>query len=93
MIQATVDYLGRLDICVNNAGVETYTPLLEIEERDWDLVLNTDLKGAFFCTQAAARHMVEQGHGAASSTSRPFTRTCPSPVSRPMPAPRAGCAC
>ncbi len=63
MIQATVDNLGRIDICINNAGVEKYTPLLEIEEHDWDLVLNTDLKGAFFCTQAAARHMVDQGRG------------------------------
>ena len=63
MIQATVEHLGRLDIFVNNAGVEKYAPLLEIEEADWDLVMNTDLKGAFLCTQAAARHMVREGHG------------------------------
>jgi glucose 1-dehydrogenase len=63
LVEATVEHLGRLDICVNNAGVEKFTPLLEVEERDWDLVLNTDLKGAFLCTQAAARHMVEEKHG------------------------------
>jgi len=63
IVQETVDSLGRIDICVNNAGVEKYTPLLDIEERDWDLVLNTDLKGAFLCTQAAARQMVKEGHG------------------------------
>ena len=63
MIDSTAQQLGRVDICVNNAGVEKYASILDVEERDWDLVMNTDLKGAFLCTQAAARHMVEQGHG------------------------------
>jgi glucose 1-dehydrogenase len=63
MIDETVEDFGRIDVCVNNAGIEKYTPLLDIEEHDWDAVLNTDLKGAFLCTQAAARQMVKEGHG------------------------------
>jgi NAD(P)-dependent dehydrogenase (short-subunit alcohol dehydrogenase family) len=53
----------RLDILVNNAGVQTWKPLLELEEREWDRVLNTNLKGTFLCTQRAARHMKERGGG------------------------------
>lgn len=52
-----------LDILVNNAGVQTWKPLLELEEREWDRVLNTNLKGTFLCTQRAARLMKEQGGG------------------------------
>lgn len=53
----------RLDILVNNAGVQTWKPLLELEEREWDRVLNTNLKGTFLCTQRAARRMKDQGGG------------------------------
>jgi NAD(P)-dependent dehydrogenase (short-subunit alcohol dehydrogenase family) len=53
----------RLDILVNNAGVQTWKPLLELEEWEWDRVLNTNLKGTFLCTQRAARHMKERGGG------------------------------
>jgi NAD(P)-dependent dehydrogenase (short-subunit alcohol dehydrogenase family) len=54
---------GKLDILVNNAGVQTWKPLLELEEREWDRVLNTNLKGTFLCTQRAARHMKDHGGG------------------------------
>ncbi|WP_373503699.1 SDR family NAD(P)-dependent oxidoreductase [Aestuariivirga sp.] len=49
--------LGGLDILVNNAGVEQVCPSLEIEEELWDRILDTNLKGAFFAAQAAARVM------------------------------------
>ncbi len=55
---------GRLDLLVNNAGVQTWKPLLDVTEEEWDLVLDTNLKGCFLCTQQAARHMKDHGGGA-----------------------------
>ncbi len=54
---------GRLDILVNNAGIIRRGPMLEFSEPDWDDVINTNLKGLFFCSQAAARVMKDQGGG------------------------------
>jgi gluconate 5-dehydrogenase len=54
---------GRLDILVNNAGVEQVQPSLELDEATWDLIVDTNLKGAFFCAQAAARMMQATGGG------------------------------
>jgi len=49
---------------VNNAGVQTWKPLLELEEAEWDRVIDTNLKGCFLCTQLAARSMKDHGGGA-----------------------------
>jgi glucose 1-dehydrogenase len=54
---------GRLDIMVNNAGVETRTSVLDTTEDQYDRVLNIDLKSAFFGTQIAAKQMIKQGGG------------------------------
>jgi NAD(P)-dependent dehydrogenase (short-subunit alcohol dehydrogenase family) len=54
---------SQLDILVNNAGIQTWKPLLELEEAEWDRVLNTNLKGCFLCTQRAARWMKDTGGG------------------------------
>lgn len=56
-IAAAADRLGGLTILVNNAGVEEVTPSLAVTEAIWDKILDTNLKGAFFCAQAAAKHM------------------------------------
>ena len=61
MIDEVVTRFGRIDILVNNAGTQTWTPFLEIAEREWDLVIRTNLKGCFLCTQAAARRMRSTG--------------------------------
>lgn len=53
--------LGRLDALVANAGVFPRVPMLEMEEADWDRVLDVNLKGTFFCAQAAARVMGQGG--------------------------------
>jgi NAD(P)-dependent dehydrogenase (short-subunit alcohol dehydrogenase family) len=53
----------RLDVLVNNAGTQVWKPLLELEEREWDKVIDTNLKGCFLCTQQAARRMREAGRG------------------------------
>ena len=52
---------GQLDLLVNNAGVQTWAPLLELEEADWDRTIRTNLKGTFLCTQQAARLMQPAG--------------------------------
>ncbi|MDQ0511383.1 SDR family NAD(P)-dependent oxidoreductase [Ancylobacter amanitiformis] len=56
--------LGGLDILVNNAGMEEVRPSLEVDEALWDRILDTNLKGAFFCAQAAAGVMKAAGGGA-----------------------------
>jgi NAD(P)-dependent dehydrogenase (short-subunit alcohol dehydrogenase family) len=64
MIDAVVARFGRLNILVNNAGVQTWTALLDVTEAEWDRVISTNLKGCFLCTQAAARYMKDHGGGA-----------------------------
>lgn len=49
---------GPVDVLVNNAGVQTWKPLLDLTEAEWDRVIDTNLKGCFLCTQAAAKGMV-----------------------------------
>lgn len=55
--------LGGLDILVNNAGYEEIRPSLDVDEALWDRIVATNLKGAFFCAQAAARQMTDSGKG------------------------------
>jgi glucose 1-dehydrogenase len=63
LIDAAVTNFGRLDIMVNNAGMETRTSLLETTEKQYDTVLAVNLKSAFFGTQLAAKQMIAQGGG------------------------------
>lgn len=55
--------LGALNILVNNAGVQTWKPLLELTEAEWDRVIDTNLKGTFLCTQRAGLRMKAGGGG------------------------------
>src|SRR5262245_56883031 len=52
---------GGIDLLVNNAGVQTWAPLLDLREEDWVRTLRTNLTGTFFCTQQAARRMRDRG--------------------------------
>ena len=63
MVQQALDAFGQVDILVNNAGVFPFAPALEVTEALWDRVLNVNLRGAFFCAQAAARQMAQAGRG------------------------------
>lgn len=65
--KATIDQsasdAGGLDILLNNAGYEEVCPSLELDEQTWDKINDTNLKGAFFCAQRAAQHMIQSGKG------------------------------
>jgi glucose 1-dehydrogenase len=63
LIDAAVSEYGRLDVMVNNAGVETRTSVLDTTEAQYDRVMDINLKSAFFGTQLAAKQMIEQGDG------------------------------
>jgi gluconate 5-dehydrogenase len=63
MIEKIIEQHGCLDILVNNAGMNIRKPLIEVEEEDWDQVLNTNLKGIFLVGQAAAKQMIKQRSG------------------------------
>ncbi len=64
MMSQVVDRFRRLDLLVNNSGVQTWKHLLEVTEAEWDRVIDTNLKGCFLCTQAAGRYMKDHGGGA-----------------------------
>jgi glucose 1-dehydrogenase len=63
LIAATVKAFGRLDIMVNNAGIESRTSILDTTEQQYEKVLQVNLKSAFFGTQLAAKQMIKQGSG------------------------------
>ena len=63
MVDKVVKDLGHIDILVNNAGITRDTLLLRMKEEDWDVVLNTNLKGVFNCTKAAVKYMAKQRSG------------------------------
>jgi glucose 1-dehydrogenase len=63
LVDTTVKRFGRLDVIVNNAGVETRTSVLDTTEAQYEKVLGINLRSAFFGTQLAAKQMVKQGGG------------------------------
>jgi NAD(P)-dependent dehydrogenase (short-subunit alcohol dehydrogenase family) len=62
-VAAAETELGAITILVNNAGIAIAKPALDIEEAEWDRVIDTNLKGAWLMAQEVARHMVRLGHG------------------------------
>jgi len=63
MVQRAVDHYGKIDILVNNAGCNVRKPALDVSWEDWNLVLETNLRGTFFVSQAVARHMIARKCG------------------------------
>jgi len=63
MVRTTVKEYGKIDILVNNAGLNIRKPTTEVSQQDWDTVLDTNLKGSFFCAQAVAKEMIKRNYG------------------------------
>ena len=86
--QASIEFLGGLDIWINNAGISPRVPPLEITEQQWNDVLNLNLKAAFSCAKLAAPHMVAHAIGGvivnmtsstiSRATGNPYTTVFPS---------------
>lgn len=64
LVRLTLARYGKIDILINNAGISgPMVPVQELEEKDWDRVIDVDLKGTFLCSQAVIPHMLEKEYG------------------------------
>jgi len=63
MVDAAMQEYGKIDILVNNAGLNIRSPSEAFSWQDWDTVLNTNLKGSFFCAQAVGKEMMKRKYG------------------------------
>ncbi|HRK63933.1 MAG TPA: 2-dehydro-3-deoxy-D-gluconate 5-dehydrogenase KduD [Terricaulis sp.] len=63
IVDQTLAQFGKVDILINNAGIIRRNDSVDFTEEDWDAVIDTNLKSAFFLAQAAGRHMIAQGRG------------------------------
>lgn len=62
-VDKILKHFGKIDILMNNAGVNHRVPVLDFPEKEWDLIIDTNLKGYFLVTQAVAPQMLERGYG------------------------------
>jgi glucose 1-dehydrogenase len=82
--------LGSVDVLVNNAGVEKPVPFLDLDEKTWDLMIDVNLKGAFLCSQAAARIMRDSGRGGSIVNISSVHEDVPFPMFAPYCASKGG---
>jgi len=63
MVKKTIEYYGKIDILLNNAGVTIRKPAEEFTENDWDKIMNVNLRGSFFVAQEVGKQMIKQNNG------------------------------
>lgn len=63
MVEKVIEAFGQIDILVNNSGTSRGMPIVDFTEEAWDVVMNTNMKGVMFCTQAVAKHMMKRKYG------------------------------
>lgn len=63
VFKSIYDQFGKIDVLINNAGLGNNHPAIDVKETDWDEMMNINLKGVFFCSQQAGKHMMKKGYG------------------------------
>ena len=63
LVKQTLAEFGRIDILVNNAGIDRYSSIVDMTDETWDLIINVNLKGAFYCLRAVLPTMIKQQSG------------------------------
>ncbi len=76
LMQHTLSLFGDLDVLVNNAGVVVRKQAIDYTEQDWDMTVDINLKGTFFCSQLAAEHMIKKKRGKIINTSSVMSEMC-----------------
>lgn len=91
MVDQTIERYGRIDILINNAGIFVPGNPEDITEEEWDRIINTNLKGAFLCSQAVGKVMMTQGGGKIINVSSVSgSRATPIPLSASYDASKGG---
>lgn len=76
MVRQVIDQFGRVDVLVNNAGVNFVKPFEELTVADWDRVIGVDLRGTFLCIRACIGHFLQQGSGSVVNIATVHTKAC-----------------
>lgn len=62
-VTQTIEEFGKIDVLVNNAGINIRAPVSQITDKDWHLIQQVNVTGVFYCSRAVSRYMVEAGYG------------------------------
>ena len=90
LVEETVKAFGRLDVLVNNAGIEKKMPFVDTPEEEWDTVIAVNLTGPFLCSQRAAKQMIAQGDGGRIINVSSVHEDLPMPTNSPYCAAKGG---